>query len=184
MSFQPPASVHTLFIDHRKTLVRTLLRLVGCRQTAEDLAQEAFVRLLGSEKMSELRHPAPFLFQIARNLAVDHLRRQQIHARNNAELDTPGILEEIPATAAEPDQEILAMQQTGQILTILRTMPLRRQKIFIMHRIYGYTYEEIAARLGVSRSSVEKHLSRAMITILDAGKGGDGCWYRYDDEQS
>lgn len=169
MSTQPPVSVQTLFLDHRKTLVRTLLRMVGCRQTAEDLAQEAYTRLLGANENKQIHHPAPFLFQIARNLAVDHIRREQIRARSDADIEDSAAMADVPANTAQPDRAVGAMQQTTLMLDVLRAMPQRRQQIFIMHRIHGCTYEQIAARFGISRSGVEKQLQKAMLQLLDAG---------------
>jgi RNA polymerase sigma factor (sigma-70 family) len=75
--------VSDLFLDHRETLVHTLFRIVGCRQTAEDLAQEAYIRVMSAAEDQHVTYLKAFLNQTARNLALDHLRKAKVRARTD-----------------------------------------------------------------------------------------------------
>ncbi len=67
-------SINDLFLNHRQSLIQTIYRIVGCPQTAEDLAHETYLKMLHASKTQEISYPHPFLYQIARNLALDHLQ--------------------------------------------------------------------------------------------------------------
>lgn len=92
------ACVSDLFLDHRETLVHTLFRMEGCRQTAEDLAQEAYVRVMGAAESQHVTYLKAFLYQTARNLALDHLRKAKVRSRTGCPEADPEIVAEIPAS--------------------------------------------------------------------------------------
>ncbi len=71
-------SVNALYLEYRDALIHTVQGIVGCKQTAEDISQEAYLRLFEAQQNQEVNYPKPFLFQIGKNLELDHLRKQRI----------------------------------------------------------------------------------------------------------
>jgi RNA polymerase sigma-70 factor (ECF subfamily) len=150
-----PATLTQLFAAERARVVRLIGRIVGCRATAEDLAQDAFLRLWNRGDM--VADPS-YLFRTAQNLALDHLRAQRVrsdHAETvTAEQDTDDGL--TPHSAFAARQELEALQ------TALSGLPDRTQRVFLLNRLDGLSYGDIALRLEVSVSTVEKDMIRAL----------------------
>jgi DNA-directed RNA polymerase specialized sigma24 family protein len=86
-----------VFITQRITLLRTLERMVNNHSTAEDLLQETYLRVTRALSERAIDHLEPFVFQTARNLALDHLRARRIHSRTMVD-DVP--LEVVQSVAA------------------------------------------------------------------------------------
>ncbi|WNB74171.1 RNA polymerase sigma factor [Methylomonas koyamae] len=80
-------NIDTLFLSHRDSLIRTIFGIVGCPQTAEDLAHAAYLKMLHALENQEVAYPKPFLYQIAKNLALDHLRKENVRLRPSHTLE-------------------------------------------------------------------------------------------------
>lgn len=166
-------SINDLFLNHRQSLIQTIYRIVGCPQTAEDLAHETYLKMLHASKTQEISYPHPFLYQIARNLALDHLRKEKIRQRrDNApkddddEADDP--LECIPSTSPTPEQQTDDRQQVALMLDALNGLSERRRQILVLHKFHHWTYERIAQHFDISRSAVEKNVHVALAHLLSA----------------
>ncbi len=158
-----------LFHDHRAGVVAFLTSRVRCIHTAEDLAQEVYSRLLKLEGRAELRDCKAFLYRIAANLAADHYDHQQVRARTyDAEADAESVPDSVPSLETALDTE----RQLELVWMTLETLPERCRHAFLLSRFDALSHPEIAARLGVSVSTVERDISRAMAlchTILGMG---------------
>lgn len=150
------SSLLQLFQAERSRVLRLLDRITGCRAVAEDLSQEAFLRLWHRPASD---HHRSYLFRTAQNLAIDHLRAQRVR-RDFAEHGD----DEEAADEFAPDRSAAARQQFDRLLAGLRELPERAQRAFLLNRVDGLSYAEIARHLGVSVSTVEKD----MIRTLDA----------------
>lgn len=137
-------------------LLRYLKRRVGPDE-APDLTQEVFVRLYGSGKLDEIENPVAYLRRIARNLLIDRARRQK-----HRPLFFPFDEERSPPTQPEQTRQIEAMDLARAYRQMVRAMPPKTRRIFVMHRIRRLTYKQIAAELGVCIQTVEYHMSRAL----------------------
>lgn len=146
-----------LFLAERRRLVELIGRIVGCRATAEDLAQDTFVRLWGRTVTSNDRG---LLFRTAQNLAIDHVRAQRVRSRYVATVTHTQATTAAPA----PDPALAAREELDVLRQALRTLPRRTQRIFLLSRLDGLSYPEIATALGVSVSTVEKEMIRALDT--------------------
>ncbi|MDG9929142.1 MULTISPECIES: sigma-70 family RNA polymerase sigma factor [unclassified Pseudomonas] len=162
MSSAPPPSslhddLHGLYRDHHGWLNGWLRRRLGDRERAADLAQDTFLRLLVTRRLPELGEGRRYLVQIARNLVIDQWRRQRIE---QAYLDSLAALPE-PET---PSLETRAMviETLMQIDAMLDSMPGKAREAFLLSQFEGLTYAQIAERLQVSVSSVQKYMLRAI----------------------
>lgn len=169
-------NINDLFLNHRQSLIQTIYRIVGCPQTAEDLAHEAYLKMLHASKNQEISYPHPFLYQIARNLALDHLRKEKIRQRSDdSQLkhseDADDLLEYIPSSAPTPEQQTDNSQQVALMLDALNGLSERRRQILVLHKFHHWTYERIARHYGISRSAVEKNVHVALAHLMAAQSG-------------
>ena len=151
-----------LFMAQRSTLLRTLQRIVGNLSTAEDLLQETYLRVSAAVAEQPIDHLAPFMFQTARNLALDHLRGLRRQGRIvQADVSTY-VIEQVPTPVATL-QTTLENQQLLQALDdALAGLTRRQQETFVLNRLQGWSYAEIAAHFDVSLSTVQKDLKLAL----------------------
>lgn len=151
-----------VFLARRTILLRTLQRMVRNPSTAEDLLQETYLRVTRALGERAIDHLEPFVFQTARNLALDHLRANRIHARTIVD-DAP--LADIYNVVA-PDAALEDAAHANRVLQSLNAslekLTPRQQKIFTLSRLNGCSYLEIAEQLGVSASTVQKELKLIM----------------------
>lgn len=160
-----------VFLHHRHTLIHSLARIVGCPQTAEDLAQDTYLKFLQASTSQEITFPQSFLFQIGRNLALDYLRKQRIRqpvADAPATDDDGSRFENMPAILATPEKIVADQQQVALLLVSLGELSERRRTCLVLHRFHHWPYERIAIHLGISRSAVEKNIQAAVAHLLAA----------------
>lgn len=155
-----------VFLAQRAVLLRTLQRMVGNPSTAEDLLHETWLRVSRALTEHPVDHLEPFVFQTARNLALDHLRARRIHARTLVEDVSPGQLERVVAQLGKPEDAAHAKHPLESLSASLSTLSPRQQKIFTLSRLNGCSYLEIAEQLQVSASTVQKELKLIMAICI------------------
>jgi RNA polymerase sigma factor (sigma-70 family) len=147
-----------VYAESYAELTRFLKRLCGDASLAEDLAQEAGMRLVAVMRREAVERPRAFLFHAATNLARDHLRRQlvaQQHADAQIEYET----------APAADQIAAAQQEIALVSKAIAELPTRARAVLQLARIEGYSQKEIATRLGIAPKTVENHLTRALAAL-------------------
>ncbi|QEI12375.1 sigma-70 family RNA polymerase sigma factor [Cellvibrio japonicus] len=161
----PPAPWVQIYTENLSTLLRFAYKLTGCNHQAEDMVQDAFFRLTSappvtSTRISSSKDQLNYLFQIIRNLAIDHYRKQVLinkHIAIDAEEDDINPYEISPQKIYE-DQRLLE-----QLSTLLSELPDRTRYAFERHRIFGIPQKEIAEELGVSPTLVNFMIRDALI---------------------
>ena len=155
-----------VFITQRVSLLRTLERMVNNHSTAEDLLQETYLRVTRVLGERAIEHLEPFVFQTARNLALDHLRARRIQSRTLLD-DVPlNVVESIAAPASSAEDAAHAEQLLERLNLSLSRLSARQQQIFILSRLHGHSYLQIAQKLGVSLSTVQKELKLIMAICI------------------
>ncbi|WP_407919384.1 sigma-70 family RNA polymerase sigma factor [Chitinasiproducens palmae] len=154
--------------------MRFLSRLVGDRDAASDIAQESYVRVLSLQDagtpISDLR---ALLYRTARNLVVDAHRRATVRASHfdNAEcVDEP-----VADQAGQPEQICASLQRTKALIAAIESLPPRCREAFVLFKFDELTHAEIAARMGISRNMVEKHVIRGMLACRQQLAAFDGA---------
>lgn len=147
------------FSEHHDALFRYLHRLTGDEDVAEDIAQEAFVRLLDhSIPRPKVRS---WLFTVATNLVRDRARTRERRGRL-LEGENPG-----PSPPDRPDEEAERSRRVAAVRAALDRIPERDREMLLM-REEGFKYREIAEAVDVAPSSVGKLLSRALDRFEEA----------------
>ncbi|MHC8319128.1 RNA polymerase sigma factor [Pseudomonas sp. GB2N2] len=163
-----------VFITQRVSLLRTLERMVNNHSTAEDLLQETYLRVTRALSERAIDHLEPFVFQTARNLALDHLRARRIQSRTMLDDVPPAVVESIAAPASSAEDAAHAEQLLERLNVSLSELSSRQQQIFILSRLHGHSYLEISERLGVSLSTVQKELKLIMAVCIGVAEKHDG----------
>lgn len=161
MSASLDAAAHTLqtfYLQHHGWLVARLRRKIGCPWDAADLAQSTFLRIWTApgQPLEQVAEPRAYLTTIAQRLLSNHLRRRQIE---RAYLDALAQLPE--PMAPPPDARLMVLETLVAIDRLLDGLPVVARKAFLLWRLEELTQQEIAEQLGISRTSVRRHLAAA-----------------------
>jgi len=154
------AGVSALFREHNRALVAFLHCRLGSLADAQELAQEAWLRMLALEHPEQIDSPRAFLFRIAANLAVDRLRMRKLR-------DAPSI-DEVPEPAHElhlapvPERHAAAFGQWRDLQSALRELPAKTSRAFVLYAIEGRDFEAIAQTMKLSARMVRYHVTRAL----------------------
>jgi RNA polymerase sigma-70 factor (ECF subfamily) len=138
---------------------------VGSRDDAEDVIQEAYLRVLrysvdhGVEDMERL------LFSAAKNLAVDSIRRRRTRDKTATSY---AALEADTYSGPALDEQLYIEQRLSNVEAAVALLPQRCREVFLLHRVESLSYSEIAARCGISVSAVEKNIARACLLLGSA----------------
>jgi len=150
-----------------KRLRRFVLARVANRHDAEDVIQDAYLRVLLYSADNVVESWDRLLFSTARNLAVDSRRRRKAREKGTAQCAVLAA-EDWPAS----DEVVDARQRLNSVQAAIAALPERCREVFLMHRIDGQSYSEIARIRGISVSAVEKHIARACL-LIDAKINGE-----------
>lgn len=140
-----------LFVRYARDINRFLRRRGHSRETAEDLTQDTFVRVLASPPPEAGLHhnPRAYLYQVSRNLSINHHRRGAIIALVDLPTDE---IAQIPDLTPSPERIVYSRQCLIQTQRALEELPERTRTAFEMHRIGGCTIAEVARELGLSNA--------------------------------
>jgi RNA polymerase sigma-70 factor (family 1) len=152
------ADVFQLYFE---PLYRILLRYTKSPSDAEDIVQQAFVRLWeGRHRMKEIDDPAAWLFTITRNEFRDRHRKLRVSQRYRQYL-----LEVFEEEAGSPEETMIFKQHEYLLQQAIAGLSDRQREAYLLSREEGLTYEDIAQRMGLGRTTVKEHISRAVKAI-------------------
>lgn len=152
-------AVENLYIRHHAALRRFLTRMLRCEETAADVAQAAYLRILRFAPRRAVDNSRAYLFQVAANAARDHLAREATRQRT---LDGDTALERYSCAGPDAEATTLARERLNLLAGAVNELPPRCREVFLMSRLDGLRHGEIAERLGISRNMVEKHIIKAL----------------------
>jgi RNA polymerase sigma-70 factor (sigma-E family) len=151
------AQIIELYGEHHDSLVRFASLVAPENGMAEDLVQEAFVRLYGSWRNIRDRDKVPaYLRSTIANLARGRGRRLGVASRHRP---TPA------PDAASAEEGVLQLENRSEVVAMLRRLPARQRECLVLRYYEGQTESEIAATLGISVGSVRTHTTRAMAAL-------------------
>lgn len=150
---------------HQERVFGFLLRLLGRRDEAMDLTQDAFLKAWGALPgwQPEARFTT-WLFQIARNSALDLLRRRQ--RVEFVPFDSGSSDEEMPDPAPPPEEQFSGRQRLGLLERVLGALPVEQREILLLRELEDMSYADIADTLGINEGTVKSRLARARAAAL------------------
>jgi RNA polymerase sigma factor (sigma-70 family) len=141
--------------------VKSALRRRGrSDHDADDLVQEAFVRLTCYERKQTVDKPEAFLMTTAINLSTDSHRRRE---RRGEEVMLEDVV--LVDTAPRAEDVLLSRERLIRMSECISRLNEKTRAIFLAHRVDGLTYQEIARVHGLSISSVEKHVAKSALVV-------------------
>ncbi|MBX9469140.1 MAG: RNA polymerase sigma factor [Rhizobium sp.] len=154
------------FLGMRPSLYRAILRIVRDASEAEELTHDAYLRARRALEQGTPGNVEGFLWQTARNLALDHLRRRKVRSMHE-ERD----FDAADAVVADPQPSIedqaIQRDMVQAFNRALLTLPPRARSAWCLNRLEGLAYPEIAKRLGVSPNTVFNDMKMAMAVLLE-----------------
>jgi RNA polymerase sigma factor (sigma-70 family) len=141
--------VNTLFVTNRTQLCRAAYKILGDWERSDDVVQDAYIKIIEMTAAQNIRQPLAYMFQIVRNLAIDHYRRMMF------ESDLFGIDEEglhVPSLVGMPETYAINREQLALVIQALACLPERTKRVFELYRVDGYTHRMIADELSISTS--------------------------------
>lgn len=156
MSFDPakPTLLSTL-VRHYDDLVDHIRRRFGDRSMARDVVHDVCVQLLERGEKDDVRTPLALLRKISHDTAVSRYRSD---LRRDAWVEAISELPEVACPAATPTTRYDSERELQLLVNAITGLPPRCQAVFVMHKIHEIPQAEVAARLGISVKTVEKHL--------------------------
>lgn len=170
---EPPAARRALegvWLDSRPALIRFLTARCGDAAAAEDVVQDVWIRLQGlsDEAVLEVRQPSAFLYRLAANLVLDRAKARRRAGARDLEWRRARLSSDDDEASDAPSAEdaAWARQKLSRVMAVLDRLPPKTAEAFRLHRFEGLPQAEVADRMGVSRSSVEKYVAAALKEML------------------
>jgi RNA polymerase sigma factor (sigma-70 family) len=152
--------VTAAFLESAAFLKKFLGRFLPVQQDIEDVAQEAYLRAYVAEQRQSIEQPKAFLFRVAKNLALTRLSRKCRRITDYIEEAGKSVVVD---TSPASDEELEAQQCFGLYCEAVAALPEKCRQVFLLRKVHGLSHREIAERLGLSISSVEKYLREGIL---------------------
>ena len=148
-------------------LLSYFLRRVRNRAQAEDLVQDALLRVIRASECEVIEHPESYVFTVAANLLKDSRRHAVRHptVTSTVDEDAAGEAEETLVDERSPERVLDGETSLAQVLQALSELSELTRNVFILFRLEHMKQKDIAALYGIAQSTVEKHVMRAVLHL-------------------
>lgn len=136
----------------------------------DDVIQETYARLVAVESVAHIHDAKSYTFQIAGSVVIDHLRRRKVVPISSVpDLDYLEVVSDTPS----PERQVIDRDELTRLAQMIATLPGKVRDVFTLRRVLGLSQREVAERLSLSESTVEKHMARGFLIMLEQfGHGG------------
>lgn len=161
-------SRHEWFLNqifrHRGALHRYLRKLTSGAEDIEDLVQETYMRVYSLPDYQAVDSPRALLFRIAHNIAVERARRRKSQAT-----DSVGDFQTLTVYSSEapPEVQLDDRRRFEAFCKAVDQLPPLCRRVFVLRKVYRLSHDEIAEVLGVSHSTIEKHVAKGLVRCRD-----------------
>ena len=136
----------------------------------DDIIQDMYAKIGALETFTHIRDPKRYAFQIAHSILVNFVRRGRIVSIASIE-DLSAL--EVPTPGPSPEEQASLKDDLREISNAINALPERTRNVFMLRRIEGLSQRETANRLAIAEKTVEKHMCRATVILMDLfGRGG------------
>lgn len=159
-------------LPHEPVLRAWLSRRPLAGLEVDDIVQETYAILAGLERVDHVQTPRTYMFEVAKSVILQALRRSRIVA-----FEALAQAEGLEPPSADPSPETIAAdrQELGRLAALIAGLPAKCREAFTLRKVHGLSQREVARRMGVSENTVEKHVGKGIGVLMDAmGRGGNG----------
>lgn len=165
----PPQGLLLKLDELRGDLRRFLVARTGSEAEADDLLSELWIKI-SAGCAGPVSNPRSYLFRTANNLLLDKIREARRRQRRESDWTADQVgadlaSGEVADTARNAEQELIDEDEARRLAKALAKLPSGAQRVVRMHKLEGLSHVEVAKRLGISRSAVEKHMAVAMMHL-------------------
>jgi RNA polymerase sigma factor (sigma-70 family) len=171
----PDADINALFTAHRANLLRYLKMRLRNQEEAEEVLQEAFMRFVKARETTEVENDYALLVRICSNQAVDRIRANA--SRKNREKSwgdqyyrSRSDDDVIGSSYASQERQVAAREDLKRVMEVLDGFSETLRTAFILHRFEGLALKEVAARMNLAQSTVEKHIMKVSRHLIQRFK--------------
>jgi RNA polymerase sigma-70 factor (ECF subfamily) len=164
-----------LLTRHRRPVFNFILRYCGSRETAEDLLQETFLRVVkGAENYQRQAKFTTWLYTIARNLCVDqsrrmkHRRAQSLDAPLNSSNDSGSLLDVVAGDELPSDRQAVSTELAGKMRQAITSLSEEQREVFLMREFLDMPFKQIAEVVGVPENTVKSRMRYALERLQSA----------------
>jgi RNA polymerase sigma factor (sigma-70 family) len=151
-------SLTSLYLSMRHSLARSVIGIVPPKEV-EDIVQEGYVRVCQAAKKQSIRGPKSYLFRTVRNLALDYVKRAESRLTDSLE---DANVAETGQVGKDTFDQVASNEEFANFCDAVRHLPVQCRKAFVLKKVYGFSQREIARDLGLSESTVEKHIAQGV----------------------
>lgn len=149
---------------HRAALQRYLRKYLNSAEDVEDVIQDTYLRIYAIKDYSEVESPKAMLLTIARNLAIEMQRRRASRATEAvADFESLSVLDNEPHV----EEQWEARRHFEAFCAAVDSLPPICRRVFVLKKVYRLAQAEIAAVLGISQNTIEKHVAKGLIRCRD-----------------
>ena len=162
------AALAELYDRHSRLLFGLILRMVRDRGEAEDILQEAFIRVWTRAETydAQLGGPLPWIVRVTRNSAIDRLRARRVRASGRDAIDFDAVEAAAPATGIQnPEAAVLEAERRRTLSDALAGLPAEQRRLIEAAFFEGYTHSELARRFGLPLGTVKTRIRAGMIAM-------------------
>lgn len=134
----------------------------------DDIVQETYARLITVDSVDGIGNVKNYMFQTAYSVLVSHVRRAKIVA-----FETVTDLEQLgQARDCSPEEQVIDRDELNRLARAIATLPGKVRDVFVLRRVNGLSQRDVARELGLSESTVEKHMSRSIYLLMNLISNG------------
>lgn len=135
----------------------------------DDVIQETYSRLMSADSVAHIQDAKSYAFQVAGSVVIDYLRRMKvISIRSVPELDQLETASQDPS----PERQAIDRDELHRLAEMIANLPGKIRDVFVLRRVHGLSQAEVAKRLGLAESTVEKHMAKGFFIMLSQYRHG------------
>ena len=136
----------------------------------DDVVQETYARLIQAESVAHVHDAKNYAFQVAGSVVIDHLRRMKVVPLASV----PGLdYLEVGSEEPSPERQVIDRDELTRLAEMIARLPGKIRDVFTLRRVQGLSQREVAAKLNLAESTVEKHMARGFLIMSEQyGHGG------------
>ena len=140
-----------------------MVRRIVPPSEVEDVVQETYVRVCQSNAADEIRSHRSFMYRTAMNIALNHANKAETRLSESLEAVGDGRAEAWRNPDSDTLERVCSLEEFAFFCDAVRSLPLQCRRAFVLKKVYGHSYSEIAQKLQISEKTVEKHISKGLV---------------------